>query len=130
MPLGYETVLLDAGASLAGGQRQRIALARALVRKPSILLLDEATSALDAVTERMVQDQLEQLRCTRIVIAHRLSTIARAHLIVVLDDGAVVEQGTHEDLLAKRAAYYRLIVAQLRGKPSEDEPTTVRGHHR
>jgi ABC-type bacteriocin/lantibiotic exporter with double-glycine peptidase domain len=128
MPLGYETVLLDAGASLAGGQRQRIALARALVRKPSILLLDEATSALDAVTERMVQDQLEQLRCTRIVIAHRLSTIARAHLIVVLEDGAIVEQGTHEDLLAKREAYYRLIVAQLRGKPNEDEPTTVRGY--
>ncbi|HWE31393.1 MAG TPA: peptidase domain-containing ABC transporter, partial [Polyangia bacterium] len=107
MPLGYETPLLDAGSSLAGGQRQRLALARALVRKPAILLLDEATSALDAVTERAVQQRLEQLQCTRIVIAHRLSTIMRADNIVVVEDGGVVEQGTHADLLAARGAYYR-----------------------
>jgi ATP-binding cassette subfamily B protein len=128
MPLGYETPLLDSGASLAGGQRQRLALARALVRKPAILLLDEATSALDAVTERAVQERLEQLQCTRIVIAHRLSTVMRADLILVVDEGAVVEQGTHEELLARRSAYYRLNVAQLGGKKrDDDEPTIVRG---
>lgn len=131
MPLGYETPLLDAGASLAGGQRQRIALARALVRKPAILLLDEATSALDAVTERAVQERLEQLACTRIVIAHRLSTIIRADLIVVVEGGAIVEQGSHTELLAARGAYYRLVVAQLGGKRDEDEsPTIVRGQNR
>ncbi len=130
MPLGYETPLLDAGASLAGGQRQRLALARALVRRPAILLLDEATSALDAVTERAVQERLEQLQCTRIVIAHRLSTIMRADHIVVVDDGAIVEAGTHADLLAARGAYYRLVVAQLGGgkqQRDDEEPTRVRG---
>jgi ABC-type bacteriocin/lantibiotic exporter with double-glycine peptidase domain len=131
MPLGYETPLLDAGASLAGGQRQRLALARALVRKPAILLLDEATSALDAVNERAVQERLEQLRCTRIVIAHRLSTVARADLIVVIEQGAIVEQGTHDELIAARGAYYKLVVAQLRGHAKdEDEPTRVREHNR
>jgi len=113
MPMGYDTLLIDGGASLSGGQRQRVALARALARQPAILLLDEATSALDAVTERAVQTQLAQLPCTRVVIAHRLSTIREADLILVMDDGRVVEQGTHAELLASGGAYARLISAQV-----------------
>ena len=116
MPMGYETLLADGGASLSGGQRQRVALARALVHRPSILLLDEATSALDAVTERRVQASLQSLRCTRIVIAHRLSTIQAADVILVMDGGKIVEQGTHDALLAGDGAYARLIAAQIRGE--------------
>src|SRR5262249_24411865 len=100
MPMGYETLLIDGGASLSGGQRQRLAVARALVRRPSILLLDEATSALDAVTEEEVHRSLAALRSTRILIAHRLSTVRRADLILVLDAGRLVEQGTHGELVA------------------------------
>jgi ATP-binding cassette subfamily B protein len=112
MPAGYETLLADGGASLSGGQRQRIALARALVHQPRILLLDEATSALDAVTERQVYQNLQALDCTAIVIAHRLSTIADADLILVLDQGRLVEQGRHDQLLALGGPYRELILNQ------------------
>ncbi len=114
LPMGYETLLADGGTSLSGGQRQRIALARALVHKPAILLLDEATSALDAVTEASIHAELQALRCTRIVIAHRLSTVRRADLILVMHEGEVVEQGTHEELLERGDGHYsRLVAAQL-----------------
>jgi ABC-type bacteriocin/lantibiotic exporter with double-glycine peptidase domain len=113
MPMRYETLLVDRGASLSGGQRQRLALARALVRKPAVLLLDEATSALDALTERKVQDALASLRCTRIVIAHRLSTVVNADLILVMDEGRLVETGTHTELLARGGIYSALVRAQL-----------------
>ncbi|HEX6099578.1 MAG TPA: ABC transporter transmembrane domain-containing protein [Thermoanaerobaculia bacterium] len=114
MPLGYDTVLSDGGFSVSGGQYQRLALARALVHRPAILLLDEATSSLDTATERRIQDHLAGLRCTRIVIAHRLSTVRAADLILVMEHGAVVEQGTHEELMRRRGRYEELVAVQIR----------------
>jgi hypothetical protein len=121
--MGYETRLHDGGSSLSGGQRQRMALARALVRRPSILLLDEATSELDTVTEQRVYGNLANLSSTTIVIAHRLSTVRNAHRIVVLDRGAIVESGTHAELVASGGVYHRLISAQssLGGPPAAED---------
>jgi ATP-binding cassette, subfamily B, bacterial len=112
LPMGYETILADGGASLSGGQRQRLALARALAGQPAIVLLDEATSNLDTMTEAAIQRSLASLRCTRIVIAHRLSTVVDADLILVIDRGRLVEQGTHRELLAHGAVYRRLYERQ------------------
>jgi ATP-binding cassette subfamily B protein len=113
MPMGYETRLVDGGASLSGGQQQRIALARALAHRPTIVLLDEATSDLDGVTERRVHQNLSELGCTRIVIAHRLSTIVDADLILVMEDGRIVQQGTHDELSALPGPYRQQVSAQL-----------------
>ena len=115
MPLGYDTLIGSGGSGLSGGPRQRLALARVLARRPSILVLDEATNALDAVTEAQVHHELRALRCTTIVVAHRLSTVAAADLILVLDDGNVVEHGTHRELLAKNSVYANLVQTQLAG---------------
>ncbi len=113
MPMEYETFVSEGGSALSGGQRQRLAIARALAHTPVILLLDEATSALDVITERIVEQNLKALACTQIIIAHRLSTIHNADTILVLDQGAIVEQGSHRELLAKGGYYARLIHNQL-----------------
>lgn len=113
MPMKYETLLSEGGSVFSGGQRQRLALARALAHHPSLLLLDEATSALDVTTERAVEQSLRRFACTQIVIAHRLSTVRNADLILVLDQGKIVEQGTHQQLLRRRGFYAQLIKIQL-----------------
>ncbi|MEZ4447980.1 MAG: peptidase domain-containing ABC transporter [Nannocystaceae bacterium] len=109
MPMGYDTLLLDGGHGLSGGQRQRLALARALVREPGILLLDEATSALDPLTEAAVLGALEQVPATVISIAHRPAVIERADRVLVMDEGRVVEDGTHAELLARGGLYAQLV---------------------
>jgi ATP-binding cassette subfamily B protein len=113
MPMGYETFVAENGNALSGGQRQRLALARALAHRPVILLLDEATSALDVVTERAIEQHLQNLHCTQILIAHRLSTVRNADLILVLDQGHIIETGTHAELLQQQGYYATLIAHQL-----------------
>jgi len=113
MPMGYETVVAEGGTGLSGGQCQRLAIARALAHKPALLLLDEATSHLDAIAEEQVDEHLGNLSCTRIVIAHRLSTVLNADLILMVDDGEIIESGTHDDLLAAGGPYAALVKGQL-----------------
>jgi len=115
MPKGYDAMVGELGMQLSGGQRQRLAIARALLKNAPILILDEATSSLDSESERLVQDALENLMTTRttLVIAHRLSTIRKADRIVVLVEGEIAEEGTHEELLSLKGAYSRLHNLQL-----------------
>ena len=112
MPMGYDTPLIDRGLSISGGQRQRLALARAIAGQPKILILDEATSHLDAVTEAIVDRNLASLRCTRIAVAHRLSTVRSADLILVLHAGRIVERGRHDELVQLGGHYATLIEEQ------------------
>ena len=110
MPKGYDSLVGDRGSTLSGGQRQRIGIARALIRDNPVLILDEPTAALDAESEALVVEAMERLMKGRtvITIAHRLSTLRNAHKIIVIKDGVVAEQGTHEELLAAHGAYAQL----------------------
>lgn len=121
LPQGYATMLGDRGVNISGGQRQRISIARAILKNPRILILDEATSALDTESERVVQDALDRLMIgrTSFVIAHRLSTIKNADKILVLEHGALVEAGTHDELIAKNGLYAHLYQIQYRSKETK-----------
>lgn len=109
-PNQYETKVGERGLRLSGGEKQRVALARTLLKNPSIILLDEATSALDNQTEALIQETMGQIFAnrTRLVVAHRLSTVVDADMILVIKDGSIAEQGTHEELLAMHGAYYNM----------------------
>jgi subfamily B ATP-binding cassette protein MsbA len=112
---GYDTVIGERGGQLSGGERQRLAIARAFLKNPAILILDEATSQLDAESERLISDAVARLTQGRtvLIIAHRLSTVRLAHRIVMIQEGRIVEQGTHEELLQKNSLYRRFCELQL-----------------
>jgi ATP-binding cassette subfamily B protein len=126
LPDGYKTVLGEHGAGLSQGQRQLVAIARAALVNPRILILDEATSSVDTRTERLIQQALDVLLKgrTSFVIAHRLSTIRNADQVMLLQDGQIVERGTHDQLLAKRGEYYKLYMSQFRA----EEPVLASGN--
>ncbi len=112
MPMGMQTMITEGGGGISGGQRQRLMIARAVAGHPRILMFDEATSALDNVTQRIVSESLDGLRCTRLVIAHRLSTIKRCERIVLIDGGKIAEDGTYDELIAKDGLFADLVRRQ------------------
>ena len=115
LPDGYETFIGERGVKLSGGQQQRLAIARAILASPQILILDEATSNLDTESEQLIQASMATLLAgrTTFVIAHRLSTIRRADLILLMEDGRVIERGTHDELMTARGVYYEMVLRQM-----------------
>lgn len=126
LPEGYNTVLTDRGANLSQGQRQLLTIARAMVANPKMLILDEATSNVDTRTEKQIQQAIKELQKgrTSFVIAHRLSTIKDSNLILVINEGEIVEKGTHQELMGKRGFYYDLFMSQYKGKVSSVIPSS------
>ncbi|GAG11435.1 unnamed protein product, partial [marine sediment metagenome] len=114
LPEGYDTLVGDKGVKLSGGQRQRIAIARAMIREPEMLIFDEATNALDSISEEIVQEAIDRISKDRtvVIIAHRLSTIVNADRILVMEDGRLVEEGTHSELMENRGTYWELYNSQ------------------
>jgi ABC-type multidrug transport system ATPase subunit len=129
LPEKYHTVLGERGSGLSQGQRQLLSIARAALADPRILILDEATSSVDTRTERLIQQALEKLLHgrTSFVIAHRLSTIRSADLLLVMDQGEIVERGSHDELLAQKGFYYNLYMSQFKKEGSYKPPTTQYG---
>ncbi len=113
MPMGLHTIVTEGGGGFSGGQKQRILIARALISKPDIIFFDEATSALDNISQKAVSDNLDQLKCTRVVIAHRLSTIRHCDRIIVLDKGKIAEEGTFEELMENKGLFSEMAQRQL-----------------
>jgi ATP-binding cassette subfamily B protein len=132
LPDQYDTVVGERGVTLSGGQRQRVAIARAVLMDPRILILDDSTSSVDTQTERLIQDALNHLMVgrTTFVIAHRLSTVRRADLIVVLDNGEIVERGTHHELLEQNGLYREIYELQLRDQDSLREHESGRNRRK
>ena len=127
LPEKYGTTIGERGVKLSGGQQQRLAIARAILAAPQILILDEATSNLDTESEQLIQASMAELLAgrTTFVIAHRLSTIRRADLILLMEDGRVIERGTHEDLMAARGTYYDMVMRQAATSAQEGEEAGV-----
>ena len=129
LPEGYETSVGERGLKLSGGEKQRVAIARTILKGPPILVLDEATSALDSFTEKEIQDALDRVSRgrTTLVIAHRLSTVIGADEIIVLDQGLIVERGTHASLLAAGGVYAAHVEPPARGRGGPRDPQARRG---
>ena len=125
-PKGYDTIVGERGLKLSGGEKQRVAIARTLLKDPPIVIFDEATSALDSANERAIQEQLKSAarNKTALVVAHRLSTVVEAHQILVMEQGRIVERGTHAALLAANGVYARMWRLQL-SEPRAAEPAAI-----
>jgi ATP-binding cassette subfamily B protein/subfamily B ATP-binding cassette protein MsbA len=123
LPEGYDTFIGERGVKLSGGQQQRLAIARAFLKAPQILILDEATSNLDTESEQLIQASMGALLAgrTTFVIAHRLSTVRRADLILVMEDGAIIERGTHVELMAARGKYHEMVMRQMESTEQQGE---------
>jgi ATP-binding cassette subfamily B protein len=127
LPAGYDTAVGERGLKLSGGEKQRVAIARTLLKDPAIMIFDEATSALDSRSERAIQGELDQIarERTTLIIAHRLSTVVHAQQILVMDQGRIVERGTHEQLLAAQGTYAQMWALQQQRTPATAEGAVV-----